>query len=121
MVSASDSQSGGPGFESSNGGHFFHVSSWRSDRHLKRSPEPRDGLAACSAKGVPSFLTYFKTLSIGPAQGIESATSPSAVKRSTFVVKILWCEHSNENFSAVPNNGNILFSECLLLATLISD
>ena len=61
------------------------------------------------------------TLSIGPAPGIESATSPSAVKRSTFVVKILWCEQSNENFSATPNNGNILFSECLFLATLISD
>ena len=118
MVSASDSQSGGPGFESSNGGHFFHVSSWRSDRHFKRSPEPREGLAACSAKGVPSFLTYFKTLSIGPAQGIQSATSPSAVKRSTFVVKILWCEHSNENFSAVPNNGNILLFRMFTFSNL---
>ena len=121
MVSASDSQSGGPGFESSNGGHFFHVSSWISDRHFKRSSEPREGLVACSAKGVPSFLIYFKTLSTGPAPGIESATSRSAFKRSTFVVKILWSEHANENFSAVPNNGNILFSECLFLATLISD
>ena len=110
-----------PGSKGSNGGHFFHVSSWRSDRHFKRSSEPREGLAACSAKGVPSFLIYFKTLSIGPAPGIESATSSSAVKRSTFVVKILWCEHSNENFSAAPNNGNIFFSECLFLATLISD
>ena len=27
-------------------------------------PEPREGLAAYSAKGVPSFLSYFKTLSI---------------------------------------------------------
>ena len=33
--------------------------------------EPREGLAACNAKGVPSFL---KTLSIGPAVGIEPAT-----------------------------------------------
>ena len=37
----------------------------------------------CIAKGAPSFLSYFKTLSIGPAPGIEPATSRSAVKRST--------------------------------------
>ena len=42
-----------------------------------------EGLAACSAKGVPSFLSYFKTLSTGPALGIKPATSRSAVKRST--------------------------------------
>ena len=47
------------------------------------SSEPRKVLAACSAKGVPSFLSYFKTLNIGPAPGIEPATSCSAVKRST--------------------------------------
>ena len=41
------------------------------------------GLAACSAKEVPSFLSHFKTLSNGPAPGIEPATSRSAVKRST--------------------------------------
>ena len=32
-------------------------------------------LAACSAKGVPSFLNHFKALFIGPASGIEPATS----------------------------------------------
>ena len=37
----------------------------------------------CSAKEVPSFLSHFKTLSIGPAPGIEPTTSRSAVKRST--------------------------------------
>ena len=37
----------------------------------------------CRAKIVPSFLSYFKTLSIGPTPGIEPATFPSAVKRST--------------------------------------
>ena len=41
------------------------------------------GLAACSVKEVPWFLSYFKTLSIGPAPGIEPATSRSAVKRFT--------------------------------------
>ena len=40
-------------------------------------------LAVCSAKEEPSFLSHFKTLSNGPAPGIEPATSRSAVKRST--------------------------------------
>ena len=44
--------------------------------------EPREGPAACRAKEVPSFLSYFKTLSIGPPPGIEAMTSRSAVKRS---------------------------------------
>ena len=47
--------------------------------HFTWSSEPREGLACCSAKGVPSFLGYFKTLSIGPVPGIEPATSCSAV------------------------------------------
>ena len=54
-----------------------------TDRHFAWSFEPREGLATCSAKGVPLFLSYFKTLSIGPVLGIEPATSRSAVKRST--------------------------------------
>ena len=37
---------------------------------------------SCSANGVPSFLSYFKTLNTGPALGIEPTTSCSAVKRS---------------------------------------
>ena len=40
-------------------------------------------LTACSTKEVPSFYSYFKTLSIGPAPDIEPATSRSAVKFST--------------------------------------
>ena len=47
------------------------------------SGEPREGLAICRAKVVPSFLSSLKTLSIGPTPGIEPATSCSAVKRST--------------------------------------
>ena len=50
--------------------------------HLRPS-EPREGLTACSAKEVTSYLSHFKTLSNGPAPGIEPATSRSAVKRST--------------------------------------
>ena len=47
------------------------------------STEPREGLAAYNAKVVSSFLSYFKTLSIGPAPGVKPATSRSAVKHST--------------------------------------
>ena len=65
------------------GDTIFYVSNWRRDRHFTWSSEPREGLAACSAKKVPSFLSHFKTLSNGPAPGIEPATSRSAVKRST--------------------------------------
>ena len=64
--------------ESPNWGHYFYVSNLRRDRHFKWSSEPRKGLTACSAKGVPSLLSYFKTLSIGPALGIEPATLRSS-------------------------------------------
>ena len=57
-------------------GTIFH------DRHFMWSSEPREGPAACSAKGVPSFLSYFKTLSVGPVPRIEPSTSCFAVKRS---------------------------------------
>ena len=49
-----------------------------TDSHLTWSSEPREGLAACSPNRVPSFITYFKTLSMGPVPGIEPATSRSA-------------------------------------------
>ena len=64
------------------GDTIFYVSYWRRDHHFTWSSESREGLAACSGKAVPSFLSYFKTLSIGLATGIEPATFPSAVKRS---------------------------------------
>ena len=35
------------------------------------------------AMAAPSFLSHFKTLSIGPIPEIEPVTSRSAVKRST--------------------------------------
>ena len=65
------------------GDTIFYVSYWRQDRHFTLSSEPREGLNACRAKEVPSFLSYFKTLSIGPAPKNEPTTSRSAVKRST--------------------------------------
>ena len=58
--------------ESTDWGHHFYVSCWRRDCHFTWSSEPREGPAACSAKRVPSFLRYFKTLSIG--RGFENRT-----------------------------------------------
>ena len=49
------------------------------------SSEARKGLAACSAKAVPSFFSYFKTLSIGLALGMKLVTSHSAVKHSAML------------------------------------
>ena len=49
---------------------------------LRIYPSPLEGLAVCRAKEVPSFLSYFETLSIGPVPEIEPATSRSAVKRT---------------------------------------
>ena len=43
----------------------------------------RKGLAVFRLKAVPSFLSYFKTLSIGLVVGMEPATSRSVVKYST--------------------------------------
>ena len=68
--------------ESANWGHYFYVSYWRQNLHFTWSSQPRRGPAACSAKGLPSFLSYsLKTRELVP--GIEPATSHSAVKRST--------------------------------------
>ena len=53
------------------GDTIFYVSNWRRDRHFTWSSEPREGLAICRAKAVPSFLSHFKTLSVGPVPGID--------------------------------------------------
>ena len=45
--------------------------------------EPCKGQAVCSTDEGPSFLSYFKTPSIGPAPGIKPMTSHSAVHHST--------------------------------------
>ena len=62
--------------KNANWGHYFYVSNWRRDCHFTWSSEPREGLAACSAKEVPSFLGYFKTQSIGPAPRIGPGDLP---------------------------------------------
>ena len=69
--------------ESTNWGHYFHVPNGRRDRHFTWTSEPREGLAACKANEVPSFLSYLKTPRIGPSPRIEPATSRSATKLST--------------------------------------
>ena len=65
------------------GDPIFYVSYWRQDHHFTWSFGPREDPAACTAKGVLSFLSYFKTLSNGLARGIEPAISRSAVECST--------------------------------------
>ena len=47
------------------------------------SSEPCKDLAICRAKEVPSFLSYFKTLSVGLLLEIKPTTSHSAVKFCT--------------------------------------
>ena len=59
---------------------MFYVSNWELDCHFMWLSKP---LLEVYAKGVPSFLSYFKTLSTGPALGIQPLTSCSAVKCST--------------------------------------
>ena len=61
----------------------MYISYWNQDRHFTWSSEPREGLTICRVMAVPSFLSYFKTLSIGLAPGIKTTTSRSAVKRFT--------------------------------------
>ena len=69
-------------YERINWGDYFFVFKERLNSHFTWSSEPREGLAACSAKGVPSFLSYFN-LSFCPVPGFEPATSRSTVKRTT--------------------------------------
>ena len=81
--------------ESTNWMHYFYVSYWRHNRHFTWSSEPGEGLATCSAKGVPSFFSYFNTMSIGQARGIKPATTNSAVRCSSdwtnpAIVKAAW-------------------------------
>ena len=63
-----------------NWGHYFCVSSLGQDRHFMQSSKPCADLTVCRTKTVPSFLSYFKTVSVGPGPEIEPLTSHSAVK-----------------------------------------
>ena len=57
-------------------------------RHLTWSSESREGLAICRAKAVPSFLSYFKTLSIVPTQ--ESNPRPPALQSSALPTELIF-------------------------------
>ena len=57
-------------------GNTIYTSNWRRESHFKWSSEPRESLAACSARGVPSFLSYSKTLSIGLAPRNQTQDLP---------------------------------------------
>ena len=47
--------------------------------------EPRKGLAVSRANGVPSFLSYFKTLSIVLAPG----SRPTALQSSALLTELI--------------------------------
>ena len=86
---------GGNVFSTKVWGHYFYISHCKQDGHF--TYEPKEGLAICRAKAVPSFLSYFKTLSIGPVLAIESMTSLStmlSVKLTNLILKkILVCTY----------------------------
>ena len=93
---------------------FMYISYWRRDRYFTctLSSKPRECLSACSAKEVPSFLSYFKTLSIGPVPGIEPATFCFAVTCSTnwantVAVKIWTARFSNLNDTGLTPVGSM--------------
>ena len=67
--------------------YYFYVSNWKRDRHFTWSSEPREGLAACTAKGVPSFLSYFRPwVLVRPRKSnprppaLQSSTKPAALR-----------------------------------------
>ena len=88
--------------------HCFYVSLyWRGDCHFSWSSEPREGLATCSAKREPSFVRYFKTLSIGPVPGFEPATSLSAVTRHVILGSLSnHDDNHNDDFKKKNNRFN---------------
>ena len=93
-------------YEITNWGLCFYISNLSQDRHFRWSSKPREGLAICSEKGVPSFLSYFKTLSTGPALGIEPTTSRSAVSHFRY-----WATICNPAYKySEDHSWNHLFS-----------
>ena len=56
--------------------YLFYVSYWRRDGHFARSSKPHQGLVVYREKTVPSFLRYFKTLSLGQDPGNQTHGVP---------------------------------------------
>ena len=73
------------------------------------------GLAFCRAKALPLFLSYFKTLTIGPAPGIFRGlnSQPPALKSRTLLTELclVLLKHININaevHSELPSHLNSL-------------
>ena len=78
----------------------------RRDYCLMCLSGPCQGSAVYRAKEVPSFLKYFKTLSMGPPSlGIEPTTFRSAVRRSFDVAYLA----AATNTSTVSNTGSLSY------------
>ena len=69
--------------QSPNSDDRSHASYWKRDRHFTWSSEPPEGQTVCRAKAAPSYFSYLKTLSIGPAPGIGPGISRSAIQSPT--------------------------------------
>ena len=67
-----------------NWGQYFNVSKWRQDRHFTWSSKTRQGLAACSVKGVPSFLRHSALF-----LPRESNLRPSALQSSPLPTELI--------------------------------
>ena len=62
---------------------------------------PQATLAVCRAKAAPSFLSYFKTLSIGSVPGIKPTTSHSAVKHYALPTERILLQLTSRIFNIV--------------------
>ena len=58
---------------------------WGRDHHFTWSSEPREGPAVCRTKEVPLFLRYLKTISNGPALGIDPSTCHSVMSFTDWI------------------------------------
>ena len=85
----------------------------RWDHHFMWSSEPHKSLAAGSAKGVTSFLSYFKTLSIGPAPGIKPTTSSSAGTCSTDWANTAVANNDNDCIKLTLCHSSLYDTQCL--------
>ena len=74
--------------------------------------EPREGLAVCRERVAPSFHSYFETLSIVPASGVDPAISRSAVKRFTD-----WANPAADKFHFAHESFRCMFTN-LPISTL---
>ena len=92
-----------------------------TDRHFTWSSEPREGLAACSAKEVPSFVSYLRPwVLVWPR---ELNVWPSLLRSSALPTELILPQ---AHFSIIKNHTNLglcsllPWLSCLLLWNLLT-